>query len=72
MKKIMNIEMAAGKRAQIAVGKIANALTDGKINAEVRDDGVCVMNVEFANENEFETVLGIMKSARGTRVVIVQ
>lgn len=72
MKKIMNIEMAAGKRAQIAVGKIVNALTDGKINAVVRDDGVCEMNVEFANEDEFETVLGIMKNARDTRVVIVQ
>lgn len=72
MKKVMNIEMSAGKRAQTIVGRIYNALTDGKIDAKVRDDGICEASVEFGNEAEFERVLDFMKNARDTRVVIVQ
>lgn len=72
MKKVMNIEMSAGKRAQAIVGRIYNALTDGEIHAMSREDGICEARVTFGNQDEFETVLGFMKNARDTRVVIIQ
>lgn len=72
MAKIMNIEMEAGKRAQTIVGRIFNALTEGTIDAKVREDGICEATVKFGNEGEFEKVLDFMKRAKKTKVTIVQ
>jgi hypothetical protein len=73
MKKVMNIEMKAGKKAQIIIGRIKNALTDGEIHAKVREnDGIYEAEVKFGNQDEFETVLGFMKNCSDSRTIIVQ
>lgn len=72
MKKVMNIEMKASKKAQAIIGRIKNALTDGEINAMPREDGIYEVEVKFGNQDEFETVLGFMKNCSDSRMVIVQ
>lgn len=44
-------------------------LTDGTVNAKVREDMVCEMDIEVAKSDEFEAIYGVLKSARDVNVI---
>lgn len=67
--KTIKIEMPAGPRARAAICVILARLTEGTVNAEVRDDMTCEIVVEVAKSNEFEDIYGVLKSARDVNVI---
>lgn len=46
----IGIEVQAGKKAEILVGKLYDILTDGSITAKVRDDYICEVSIDAPKE----------------------
>lgn len=67
--KTIKIEIPAGPRARAAICVILARLTDGTVNAKVREDMVCEMDIEVAKSDEFEAIYGVLKSARDVNVI---
>lgn len=68
--KTIKIEMPAGPRARAAICVVLVRLTDGTVNAKVREDMICEMEIEVAKSDEFEAIYGVLKSASDVNVIV--